>query len=279
MLKKLLKYEFQATARYFLPLYLLIIVLALLTRLTMSITIESNQLLKNLLVDLPSVLMAFAYGAGLLSIGLVTLLLVVQRFYSNLLGREGYLMFTLPVTPVKLLWSKLLAALVWGAASAAAVVVSLIVLLADQNIFWYMKDFFGALLDLLSRGGTPLWMILLLGVAVLLTSALHAYLQIYAAIILGCQAKKYRILLGIVIYIGISMAEQFLMGVGMTILALVPDFSMSLLYLFGYQQSTPEAVYSLFNLVLTGLLVFNVVLGTGYYVLTWQMMKKRLNLE
>lgn len=279
MLKKLLKYEFQATARYFLPLYLLIIVLALLTRLTMSITIESNQLLKNLLVDLPSVLMAFAYGAGLLSIGLVTLLLVVQRFYSNLLGREGYLMFTLPVTPVKLLWSKLLAALVWGAASAAAVVVSLIVLLADQNIFWYMKDFFGALLDLLSRGGTPLWMILLLGVAVLLTSALHAYLQIYAAIILGCQAKKYRIFLGIVIYIGISMAEQFLMGVGMTILALVPDFSMSLLYLFGYQQSTPEAVYSLFNLVLTGLLVFNVVLGTGYYVLTWQMMKKRLNLE
>ena len=279
MLKKLLKYEFQATARYFLPLYLLIIVLPLLTRLTMSITIESNQLLKNLLVDLPSVLMAFAYGAGLLSIGLVTLLLVVQRFYSNLLGREGYLMFTLPVTPVKLLWSKLLAALVWGAASAAAVVVSLIVLLADQNIFWYMKDFFGALLDLLSRGGTPLWMILLLGVAVLLTSALHAYLQIYAAIILGCQAKKYRILLGIVIYIGISMAEQFLMGVGMTILALVPDFSMSLLYLFGYQQSTPEAVYSLFNLVLTGLLVFNVVLGTGYYVLTWQMMKKRLNLE
>lgn len=279
MLKKLLKYEFQATARYFLPLYLLIIVLALLTRLTMSITIESNQLLKNLLVDLPSVLMAFAYGAGLLSIGLVTLLLVVQRFYSNLLGREGYLMFTLPVTPVKLLWSKLLAALVWGIASAAAVVVSLIVLLADQNIFWYMRDFFGALLDLLSRGGTPVWMILLLGVAVLLTSALHAYLQIYAAIILGCQAKKYRILLGIVIYIGISMAEQFLMGVGMTILALVPDFSMSLLYLFGYQQSTPEAVYSLFNLVLTGLLVFNVVLGTGYYVLTWQMMKKRLNLE
>ncbi len=31
----------------------------------MSITIESNQLLKNLLVDLPSVLMAFAYGAGI----------------------------------------------------------------------------------------------------------------------------------------------------------------------------------------------------------------------
>ena len=60
MLKKLLKYEFQATARYFLPLYLLIIVLALLTRLTMSITIESNQLLKNLLVDLLSVLMEFA---------------------------------------------------------------------------------------------------------------------------------------------------------------------------------------------------------------------------
>ena len=37
----------------------------------------------------------------------------VQRFYKNLLGREGYLMHTLPVTETQLILSKLLTSMVW----------------------------------------------------------------------------------------------------------------------------------------------------------------------
>ncbi len=279
MLKKLLKYEFQATARFFLPLYLLLIVLALLTRLTMSVTFESNPVLKNYLVDIPSFLLSFAYGAGLLSIGLVTLLLVVQRFYKNLLGREGYLMFTLPVTPVQLLWSKLLAALVWAAASTLAVIVSLFVLFADGNVFYLLGEMFSSFFEALAKEAPHSWIVMILFLAALIFGALHAVLEVYMAIVLGCQARKNRILLGIGVYIGLSMAEQFLMSIAIVSMALMPDFTMALLYLFGFRQADPDTIYAVLELFLTGVLVFELVIGGVYYFVVRRMLIHRLNLE
>ena len=279
MLKKLLKYEFQATARFFLPLYLLLIVLALLTRLTMSVTFESNPVLKNYLVDIPSFLLSFAYGAGLLSIGLVTLLLVVQRFYKNLLGREGYLMFTLPVTPVQLLWSKLIAALVWAAASTLAVIVSLFVLFADGNVFYLLGEMFSSFFEALAKEAPHSWIVMILFLAALIFGALHAVLEVYMAIVLGCQARKNRILLGIGVYIGLSMAEQFLMSIAIVSMALMPDFTMALLYLFGFRQADPDTIYAVLELFLTGVLVFELVIGGVYYFVVRRMLIHRLNLE
>lgn len=279
MLKKLLKYEFQATARFFLPLYLLLIVLALLTRLTMSVAFESNPVLKNYLVDIPSFLLSFAYGAGLLSIGLVTLLLVVQRFYKNLLGREGYLMFTLPVTPVQLLWSKLLAALVWAAASTLAVIVSLFVLFADGNVFSFLGEMFSSFFEALAKEAPHSWIVMILFLAALIFGALHAVLEVYMAIVLGCQARKNRILLGIGVYIGLSMAEQFLMSIAIVSMALMPDFTMALLYLFGFRQADPDTIYAVLELFLTGVLVFELVIGGVYYFVVRRMLIHRLNLE
>ena len=279
MLKKLLKYEFQATARFFLPLYLLLIVLALLTRLTMSVTFEANPVLKNYLVDIPSFLLSFAYGAGLLSIGLVTLLLVVQRFYKNLLGREGYLMFTLPVTPVQLLWSKLLAALVWAAASTLAVIVSLFVLFADGNVFYLLGEMFSSFFEALAKEAPHSWIVMILFLAALIFGALHAVLEVYMAIVLGCQARKNRILLGIGVYIGLSMAEQFLMSIAIVSMALMPDFTMALLYLFGFRQADPDTIYAVLELFLTGVLVFELVIGGVYYFVVRRMLIHRLNLE
>ena len=36
----------------------------------------------------------------------ITLILTIQRFYKNLLTDEGYLMFTLPVSTGRLIWSQ-----------------------------------------------------------------------------------------------------------------------------------------------------------------------------
>lgn len=42
----------------------------------------------------------------------VTAVILIQRFYKNLLGSEGYLMFTLPVTVSQHLFSKTIIAVV-----------------------------------------------------------------------------------------------------------------------------------------------------------------------
>lgn len=279
MLRKLIKYEFQATARYFVPLYLLLLLLALLTRLTMSVTIESNPVLKSYLVDIPAALLGFAYAVGLFSIGLVTLLLIVQRFYKNLLGREGYLMFTLPVTPVQLLWSKLLTALVWAAAGTAAVILSLFVLAADASVFSFLRLLFHSISVFFSENAPHSWIVAALLLAVLAAGALHAFLQVYAAITLGCQAKKYRILLGLGVYLGLSMAEQLLMSVALTTMALMPDFTFGLLYFFGFRETDAHTAIVVLEVFLGGLLVFSLVLGAVYYIVVRQLLRTRLNLE
>ena len=119
----------------------------------------------------------------------------------------------------------------------------------------------------------------LLFLAALIFGALHAVLEVYMAIVLGCQARKNRILLGIGVYIGLSMAEQFLMSIAIVSMALMPDFTMALLYLFGFRQADPDTIYAVLELFLTGVLVFELVIGGVYYFVVRRMLIHRLNLE
>ena len=281
MLRKLMKYEFQATARYFLPMYLLLLVLALVTRLTFSLAFmqTDNTFVKSFLVDMPSVVMGFAYGAGLLAVYVITLLIIVQRFYKNLLGDEGYLMFTLPVTPVQHLWSKILTAFVWCIGGILITLLSFVVLFADSTFFVDLVDFVASLGESMWKEAPHSWVLLLLFLILLVTSLLHAILAIYGAIVLGCQAKKYRILAGIGVYLIFSVVEQFLSSMALTTLVLIPDFPMGLIHFFGYSNETTEAVLLVVELVLGGMILYNILLGGGYYILNRQMLKKRLNLE
>lgn len=281
MLKKLMKYEFQATARFFLPMYLLLLVLALITRLTFSLTFfqTDNTFVKNFLVDIPSVTMAFAYGAGLLAVYVITLLMVIQRFYKNLMGDEGYLMFTLPVTPVQHLWSKLLTAFVWCLGSILVTILSFFVLFADASIFTQLAEFFSDLGDVMWKGAPHSWWILLLLLIVLVTTLLHAILQIYGAIVLGCQAKKYRILAGIGVYIVFSMIEQILSSIALTGLLMVPDFPMGILWLFGFRTTDIQGAMIVVELFLGSMILYHLIFGGAYYILSRQMLRNRLNLE
>lgn len=100
MLRKLLKYEFRATARVMLPLYLVVIVLALLTRgaslWTQQVTFYG---LGEGLLGVLAALIAVGFILALLATFVVAVVLAVVRFRNNLLTDEGYVMFTLPVSP------------------------------------------------------------------------------------------------------------------------------------------------------------------------------------
>ncbi|OON95475.1 MAG: hypothetical protein ATN36_08235 [Epulopiscium sp. Nele67-Bin005] len=107
MLGKLLKYEIKATARNFLPIYALILSIAFVQGLIgFDITaIFQFTLVKQLLV--------FAFGALYIALFVTTIIVVIQRFNKNLLGDEGYLMFTLPVSLRDIILSKLIVAWFW----------------------------------------------------------------------------------------------------------------------------------------------------------------------
>ena len=88
MLGKLIKYEFNANSRTFLPMYIALILVAAVNRVLRVTMSEANLAFGISIMLLVGLFMA---------LGIITLVVIIQRFNKNLLGDEGYLMFTLPV--------------------------------------------------------------------------------------------------------------------------------------------------------------------------------------
>ena len=119
MLKKLLKYEFKATGRVYGGLYLAILAVAVL----MGVSFQIPALLVHTAPI--AVLMLVYMGLGV-AIAVMTVLSIIQRFTRNLLGREGYLMHTLPVSNAQLILAKLIPSIVWVLCSIVVVLLSFV---------------------------------------------------------------------------------------------------------------------------------------------------------
>lgn len=131
MLRKLLKYEFQASARVLLPIYIALLVVALITNLIMRFNSGAAMVISTTL-----------YGLLCVATFVITLIIIVQRFERNLLGDEGYLMLTLPTTGSKLIWSKLITSFVWLVVGSIAALFSALLLALSQELLTTAAEFF-----------------------------------------------------------------------------------------------------------------------------------------
>lgn len=123
MLGKLLKYELKASARTLLPLYAGILILSIICGAFFAA--QADNFLN---ADKMNVFFGILYlllFALWVAMGVLTVVSIIQRFYKNLLGDEGFLMFTLPVSSTLLLTSKMLAAMIWTIASSLVGMLSL----------------------------------------------------------------------------------------------------------------------------------------------------------
>ncbi|HBG84828.1 MAG TPA: hypothetical protein DDW57_03195, partial [Erysipelotrichaceae bacterium] len=80
MLGKLLKYEMKMFGRILLPLYGLLIATSVITGLSLS-AVMNNVLDEYLMAFMPIV-----YGVILVAVGVMTIVLLINSFYKNLLG-------------------------------------------------------------------------------------------------------------------------------------------------------------------------------------------------
>ena len=84
MLTKLLKHEFRATARIMGPLYLVLLAVALGFNFSARL-MDSGNFVLNML----AALVVMAYVVAITAVFIVAFILMLQRFYKNLLGDEG----------------------------------------------------------------------------------------------------------------------------------------------------------------------------------------------
>ena len=207
MLRKLMKYEIYAMGRILLPLYLLVLVacgaLAADLRLDKGLSGQGSVVF---------VLLVILFSVSIMAMLVVSVIMVIQRFYKNLLGDEGYLMFSLPVSTAQNILSKALSALIWtvlGFLTGIACGFILTWFLGDVSVF--LNDVKGVwTMVLISMGKGKARFLLCVSILALILGVLEAIVKVYAAFSVGHQWGNHRILGSILAYIGFDIVETIL---------------------------------------------------------------------
>lgn len=272
MLRKLLKYEFAATGRYLLPLLGLLVVLAGAAALSIRVvTSESVGKAATVLAAIAVVL----FFLSAMALAAVTVVLIVYRFYKNLLGSEGYLMHTLPVSVHQLILSKLIAAVCWMALTSVFIYASLFFVAFRAEVWAQVLSELGALFERLSLaygiGAAELLCVVLELIVLLLLGSMSSCLLFYASLSLGHSLPRHKLLASLGVFLGFGLVSQVL--------------TMLLALATGYRLRGFVTVLNLRALAQFGhaLLIGGIALNAAYcavlYFITANTLSRRLDLE
>lgn len=274
MLKKLLKYEFRSIGRQLIPLYLGVLGLAVVTHFFWFGSNSNRAGFNDVLGGIPAIATMLGYVAVCVALCVITLLLIIQRFYKGLLTEEGYLMFTLPCRTWQLIAAKSITASAMIVVGSCVGFLSALVMMASLNDWFSLlrefadipwKDLFDA---------HALWPLYIVETAVLIAVNVFASVgHMYVSIALGHLSNKHRIPLSILAYIGINIAVSSAFAA----LVNISDY-------FGWDYALniwfdnirgPWAVH----LVLLGLILLSLIPAAAYFFGTNWILSKKLNLE
>lgn len=250
MLIKLLKYEFRATARIMIPAYLILMATALGANLATRGMGELGTLL------------SLVFALAILAVFIMSVVIMAQRFRQNLLGDEGYLMFTLPVSIHHHLWAKMIVSAVWFAASLLAVMAAAVVSVSGQReMLGFFREF--GQMQLSSGEWANLYTFLLELVVLGFVSSFTLCLQFYASMAVGYSFSSHKNLWSVGAFLLLSAVSSVITSV----LEFDLDFDE-----FGMIAANP--IHLLIWVVIAGC----VVVGAVYYCITAYFLKNRLNL-
>lgn len=111
MLGKLLKHEFKANAKMYIPLIIVFTIISVMMRIMTVISDNIDELPISLMVTFGFLSMIFFMG--MFALCFYSILGSTSRFQKNLFTDEGYLMHTLPVPSHYHIFTKLIIGVVW----------------------------------------------------------------------------------------------------------------------------------------------------------------------
>ena len=287
MLKQLLKYEFKATKSLYYGLYLALALLSVVLGVSFR---QEHALAHSTSFQNLEVILMVLYLSVIFAIAVLCFVSTVQRFYKNLLGREGYLMHTLPVTETQLILSKLITSMVWVLCSGLVGIVcitgmvSIGVLDAEVlgTVNWdSWKQLWGMLYGEL---GTKFWLVMFWTILINLARLASLILCVYAACMIAHQFKKQTMVAGILAFIGMNIVEnQIDKLLGMNDVTLFVGVNYKLVDVSDVSGWTPVMHYltTAFGQGAGYLFcfVFTAAIAAAYFCLTRWLMKHKLNLE
>ena len=287
MLGKLIKHDFRALSRTLFPLQIGVLGGALVATLFTTINLrltessasgEGFTFFKVALMGAGTLitgLIAFCIAAS----ALVTLILTCLHFYQNLMGSEGYLTFTLPVTTGRIVWSKLICGMLWSLINAAVICLSILIFAVfgtvtegfmNTDVLGALREMFSTLPEIGAYVNIPVLCLELL--ALVIATLAVTLLQAYFAITVGGRAEKHRLLASVGMYIALSIGVNILT----TIVAVI--FSLSSFTALSLMQYADSQI-TLFHRGVWLAVTMEAALSALFFLGTRGLLKNRLNLQ
>lgn len=252
MLIKLLKHELKATYKIFLLIFAVILFLTLANIL--GIQTENVYILG---------LSMAAAGLAVLPIIVVYAVTILQRYYNNLYGEEGYLTFTLPVKSWEIILSKYINALIWGVLTVLVGGICFVLLL----LVFLRKEVDFSLIQLIQECFKVVDIGFLFNIFLLLFFAIACFImRVYFVISLSNLPfiKRFNILIAIIAYFIVERIESkigdlFLHNITGGFLENAPIYNIRVEYFM--ELISKASVVAIFITIIFIILYF---LGTSY---------------
>ncbi|MGN0629043.1 MAG: hypothetical protein ACI4IW_05400 [Oscillospiraceae bacterium] len=275
MLSKLLKYEYRATAIYFLPIYVMLVLVSAFSYAVRLISkgiaetkgAQSPGLEK--LFDTAMTSLGSIYVLLAMALAITTFIVIIMRFYKNLLGNEGYLMFTLPVSVEENILAKLIPAVTWFLGSC------LLGILTIAPTFW---DGYADFYNFFFNGMELKDFIVALFIIVFAVACLgFGFLFYYLCMCIGQLFNSHKFIASAAVYIGIQGALQVLTVIG--IVLFVNFFYSDITFFQNVALFIDGLDYHTFLMLFFGVLdAFVFLCAAGLFWLDCRILKKKLNL-
>ncbi len=273
MVKKLFKYEFAAYLKTLIPFNIVLLSVALFTRLVQFFEIGIVEL--RFIYEIIITLSIITYVATIIACFAAVFVMAVIRFYKNLYSAEGYLSFTLPVTASQHIFVKLATAVALMGLTLVSTIVSLAIATAGELGIEILKASGYLAKKFVEAVGVNGCFYVVEIIVILVASLCTSILFYYTCISIGQLFKKNRILGAFGVYFIFYLASQILSGIFMiswTLATSVLDFA-------AIGEFIENNITWLLHLLFIGSAVLYAAVGTAYFFVNRFIMSKKLNLE
>ncbi len=284
MLAKLIKHEWKSVYKVGSILLIVIFAVTLLGYIGLRTPVMSALFADgNNLTERQSILVVFASVSSLmiyvmLLVGAMYGIIIYMgvHFYKTMYTEQGYLTHTLPVKTYQLLGSKVLVSGVWVFLIDVALYLSVAVLVIGMlqgvmegiqaDIAW--DAFWRELIQGLALMNFETAHFLIILILMLLISPFVSVILLFGALTIGQLSGKHKLMMGILVYIGITVANYILNSLVQAILS------------FRYAASfTDELPLSYMSLTYDISLIASCVVGAVICFVSHYIISKKLNLD
>lgn len=291
MLKKLLKHEFKSISGMGIMLLITMVAMTLMAWLSFKSPMWTAMFSDNSagysfhISDVIGIFVLLFYYILLCIISVGYTIYLGIHFYRSMYTDQGYLTHTLPVTPVQLLLSKVLASGIWSLIINITMFISMVIvilsfvgaILTGLGTDWAlvrvtMSDVWSEIVyELQYQADFNVYIFAALMLVILIVMPFLAIIVMYGGISLGQLAKSGRGILGLVWYVLILLAEMivfYIISMIMTVNALTQNF-----------ENSELAVLSMYNESYTTTIVLQVISAIILWCVSVWILKKKINLR